>query len=169
MTEIWKPVVGAEGSYEVSNFGQVRSVTRYVRLVAHGIETRRLSPGKVLRPGPSRSGHLSVAIGKGNSRLVHQLVMEAFVGPRPKWADVAHNDGNPVNNHIDNLRYATRTSNNQDVVYHGRRQITVEQVKIIREVAPTLPYGGKKQLAILLGAHQCTISDVLAGRRHAHV
>lgn len=109
--EIWKPVVGHEGAYEVSNRGNVRSVTRYVRLVAHGIETRRLAPGKALRPGRHSSGHVSVSIGKGNSRVVHQLVLEAFAGPRPAGCEALHLNHIPADNRAENLRWGTRSEN----------------------------------------------------------
>jgi hypothetical protein len=111
MTEIWKDVVGFEGSYQVSNLGRVRSLDHRVRLVCHGVETTRLSPGRILKPGRVRSGHVSVAIGKGNSRLVHQLVLEAFVGPRPKGMESLHLNHNPEDNRLANLQYGTRGEN----------------------------------------------------------
>lgn len=82
--EIWKAIPGYEGKYEVSDLGRVRSLTRRVRVVPHGIETTRIVQGRILRPGKVKDGHVTVAVGKGNSRPVHQLVLEAFVGPRPE-------------------------------------------------------------------------------------
>jgi hypothetical protein len=167
--ENWKAVAGFEGRYEVSDQGRVRSLDHRVRLVAHGVETSRRSPGKILRPGPRKSGHLTVAIGKGNSRGVHQLVMEAFVGPCPDGMEIAHNDGDPTNNWIGNLRYDTKSNNNRDRIHHGATQLSPADVDRIRREAPGALYGGKKRLADELGVNACTISDVLAGRRHAHV
>jgi len=120
--EEWRPVVGYEGAYEVSDQGRVRSLERRVRLVTRqaGEPTRLVSP-RVLRPGPMASGHLSVAIGKGNSRLVHQLVLEAFVGPRPIGWDSLHLDHNPANNALSNLRYGTRSENLRMDYAAGRR------------------------------------------------
>lgn len=109
--ENWKAVPGFEGRYEVSDLGNVRSVDHYVRLVAHGIETKRFSPGRVLRPGTTKSGHVSVAIGRGNSRLVHQLVLEAFVGPRPDGYETLHMNHIPSDNRLANLKYGTRSEN----------------------------------------------------------
>ena len=167
--ELWKDIPGYEGRYQASDQGRVRSVERRVRLVAHGVETTRLARGKVLRPAPSSSGHLLVVLGRGNTQSVHAAVALAFIGPRPEKTDVAHKDGDPTNNAPKNLRYATRSENNQDKVLHGRTTLTVEQVRLVREVAPRLPHGGKKALAQELGTHPCTISDILAGRRHYHV
>lgn len=112
MEEIWKPVAGYEGAYEVSDRGRVRSLERRVRLVTRQAgETTRLVPERMLRPGPTRSGHLSVAIGKGNSRLVHQLVLEAFAGPRPEGHEVLHLNHDPADNRLVNLKYGTRSEN----------------------------------------------------------
>lgn len=110
--EIWKPVVGYEGAYEVSNMGRVRSIPHYVRLVVRsGTVCRRLSPGVLLKPGPLADRHVTVAIGRRNSRLVHQLVLEAFVGPRPEGCEVLHLNHVPDDNRLENLRYGTRSEN----------------------------------------------------------
>src|SRR4051812_4452753 len=83
--EIWKAVPGYEGRYEVSNLGRVKSLARYVRCGKGGGKGRRLTPQKILRPGTmNRFGHCSVMLGRdGGSRCVHDLVLTAFVGPRP--------------------------------------------------------------------------------------
>lgn len=169
MSETWKAIPGYEGRYEVSDAGRVRSLDHRVRVVCRGVETTRMSPGKMLKPGPSGGcGHLSVALGKGNSILVHILVMLAFVGPRPEGADVAHGDGDPANNHLSNLRYATRTSNNQDMVYHGRRRLSVDQVRRVRAVARSY-HGAGRDLALEMGVSEATISAVYVRRSYGHV
>ena len=168
--EKWLPVVGAEGRYEVSDAGRVRSLDSRVRLVAHGTETTRLARGQLLRPGRTGPfGHVSVAIGRGNSRLVHHLVAEAFIGPRPPGLDVAHADGDGGNNRLSNLRYATRSENNRDLARRGDARLTPADVARIRREAPALPFGGKKRLALALGVSPCVVSSVLAGRSYAHV
>ncbi len=70
--ETWKDIPGYEGRYQVSDEGRVRSIDRPVRVVCHGVEAVRIAKGKMLRPGPSKSGHVTVALGRGNSRPVHQ-------------------------------------------------------------------------------------------------
>lgn len=103
--------MGFEGRYEVSDQGRVRSVLHRVRIVARGTESTRQVPARVLKPGRQGGGHYSVAIGKANSRLVHHLVMEAFVGPRPQDMEVLHIDHNKAHNALCNLRYGTRNEN----------------------------------------------------------
>ena len=102
--EIWMPVPGFD-KYEVSNLGRVKSHSR--------------GAPRILRPGPTNYGHLSVVLGRGNTRMVHALVLTAFVGPRPPGADCRHLDGDPTNNHLANLRWGSRTENILDAVAHG--------------------------------------------------
>lgn len=170
MPEHWKDVPGFEGRYQVSDEGRVRSVDHRVRLVAHGRETTRLVKGRVLRPGAQKkTGHLTVAIGKGNSRQVHELVMTAFEGPRPEGTEIAHNDGDPTHNAWQNLRYATRTSNSQDKVHHGKTRLSPADVDRVRREAPGAPRGGKTALAKELGVSPSLISNLLCGKAYSHV
>lgn len=52
-------------------------------------------------------------------KYVHVLVLETFIGPRPKGMECCHNDGTPTNNRLENLRWDTQTNNNADKVRHG--------------------------------------------------
>lgn len=61
--------------------------------------------------------------------------MLAFAGPCPIGLEVCHNDSNPTNNRLDNLRYDTRRSNRIDMVIagnEGRQKLTVDDVRDIR-------------------------------------
>lgn len=101
--EIWKPVVGYEDFYEVSNFGRVKSLPR------------KWAKGGMLKPSPVGHGYLRVCLCKNGKRervKVHQLVMEAFVGRCPAGYEVDHIDWNPSNNRLDNLRYLPAEENN---------------------------------------------------------
>lgn len=124
--EEWRDVPGFEGRYQVSDLGRVRSLPNRVRLVVHsGTVCTRLSPGRLLRPGRTKSGHVTVAIGKGNSRLVHQLVLEAFVGPCPEGHEVLHGNHTPADNRLLNLRYGTRGENIKMDYEAGKRPTPV--------------------------------------------
>jgi hypothetical protein len=70
-------------------------------------------------------GHLQVKLYRGGSgnhvqKLVHRLVLEAFVGPCPPGMEGCHNDGNPANNCLSNLRWDTPVGNWEDRKRHGR-------------------------------------------------
>lgn len=113
--EIWRPVVGYEGHYEVSNRGRVRSLDRYLeRKGRHGGRHTYLQRGCVLQPQLINSGYLAVHLHLNGTRsiaLVHRLVAEAFHGPaRGREAD--HRDYDRLNNAADNLRWLTPAQNN---------------------------------------------------------
>lgn len=120
-TEQWRPVAGYEDSYEVSHIGRVRSVGRW-RNTRRG-ESNRWQPGKLLKQEKrSKYGHRRVTLYNNRNpvrRAVHQLVLEAFVGPRPDGLWVLHRDGNPSNNHVRNLYFGTPSENQYDRVRHG--------------------------------------------------
>lgn len=123
---IWKPIPEWEGAYEVSDGGEVRSVDRIV--VARHPALDRPHPrrfrGRVLRPGILQSGYKMVNLtGPGRKReyrYVHDLVLLAFVGPKPAGLEVCHGDGTRINNHLANLRYDTRSANQQDRWRHAK-------------------------------------------------
>lgn len=78
--------------------------------------------GRWLRPATDKRGYLRVSLqldGRTYSRTVHALVAEAFLGARPPGAQVCHNDGNPANNVLANLRYDTPAGNAADRKLHG--------------------------------------------------
>lgn len=107
--ELWAPVVGAEGRYEVSDRGRVRSLLgRAPRL---------------LTLKPNSNGYLTVNIYSGSRprrrRSVHQLVAEAFIGPHPPDTDVRHLNGVKTDCRAANLAYGTRSQNMLDAVQHG--------------------------------------------------
>ncbi|QOH59937.1 hypothetical protein C6Y44_27920 (plasmid) [Rhodococcus rhodochrous] len=117
--EVWVPVKGYEGHYEVSTHGRVKSLTRTLPHAHSGTKTY---PETILSPAVAKKGHLQVGLnldGKRRTVLVHHLVAEAFLGERPEGLQVRHLDGNPANNHVTNLLWGTGGENNRDAVRHG--------------------------------------------------
>ena len=105
--EVWRPVVGAEGRYEVSSLGRVRSLLRKVP--------------QVLKPTVGTHGYMTLYIyadGKRRLRSVHQLVAEAFIGPRPDGVDVRHLNGVKSDCRAVNLAFGSRSQNMLDAVEH---------------------------------------------------
>lgn len=171
MQEEWRDIPGHEGSYQVSDLGRVRSLSRRVRMVARGTEATRIVPGRILRPGRMASGHVSVAVGNGNSRLVHALVLEAFVGVKPDGAECRHLNGEPSDNRLSNLAWGTRSDNLRDDKWHGKRRkvwrLTPSDVLQIKE---NLRSGVMAStVARQYGVSQSTICDIKKGRTHIDV
>lgn len=162
--EIWKDIPGFEKRYQASTLGRIRSVDRIITVCGKaGLFARRV-PGRILKPGPSATGHLTVCLKRYQSSSVHALVLLTFLGPRPLNADIRHLDGNPQNNRLDNLCYGTRTENILDVYSIGKpwRKLTTEQVHEIRQ---KLKKGGvQRQIAKEYGVQEGCISAIKHGR-----
>lgn len=71
---------------------------------------------KFLRPGIGSHGYLKLNLAMGKTKLLHAVVAEAFLGPRPAGLDVCHRDDNRLNPRLENLEYGTRAKNIQDTV-----------------------------------------------------
>lgn len=118
--ETWAPIAGWSGKYEVSDQGRVRSLTRQiVQLARSGKPYAKTLVGRLLAPGVASNGYPTVALGRGNTRTVHSLVAEAFIGPCPAGKEVRHLDGNRLNPRLANLAHGTRSENILDAVAHG--------------------------------------------------
>lgn len=172
--EEWRPIKQAPG-YEVSNMGRVRSVPRAVKTsngrVCH-------YAGTTLRAAAStKLGHQKVFVGSKERRracFVHALVLDAFVGPCPRGRERAHGDGNPRNNRLGNLRYATPKANSADKLLHGTHlararhpaaRLTegdIRQIKRLRRRGCT-----QHEVANLMGVCRTTISAIDTGRSWA--
>lgn len=98
--EIWKPVVGYEGLYEVSNLGRVKSLGK-----GKTWKTERIKKAKI-----GSNGYNSLTLwknGKENGFLVHRLVAEAFIPNPNNLPQVNHKDENKQNNCAENLEWCT--------------------------------------------------------------
>ena len=167
MTEIWKPIPGYEGLYEVSDQGRVRSLDALIE--CYGPVKGRytsLRKGKLLRPGRMPSGHVSVAIGRRNSLCVHTLVLLAFVGPAPKGYECRHLNGNPSDNRLENLCWGTRSENIKDKTLHGLSKLKPQDVLSIKSALQNNYRGLQAELARQFNVKQCTINDIKKGRTH---
>lgn len=112
---IWKDIRGFEGSYQVSNYGQLRSLDRYVTYEREGKLITSLFKGKVLRPKYDKDGYESyrLSLGKDISKHVrgHRMVAECFIPNELNLDVVDHKDAGVVNNFVWNLQWMTSTQN----------------------------------------------------------
>ena len=108
---------------------------------------------------------------------LHILLTDAHIGPRPGGMETRHLDGNPMNNHISNLRYGTRKENAQDRIRHGTQargeqqflsKLTEDNVREIRKKYVPRNYT-RKMLAKEYGVSVNSISMVIDGQRWTHV
>lgn len=111
--EQWKDIKGYEGLYQVSNFGRVRSLDRYVNC---GIRNNNkvLKKGKIIKQSISNN-YLRVGLCNGKaqkSKLVHRLVAKAFIPNPNNYLCINHKDENKLNNCWNNLEWCTNKYNN---------------------------------------------------------
>lgn len=122
MSEVWKDVVGFEGAYQVSDLGRVRSLTRTI-VGSKPCQASRTIKGRLLKLNASSSvGYLMADLtapgGVRQNSCVHDLVLRAFVGPRPEGMEGCHGDGNRRNPRLNNLRWDTHKANGADMSRH---------------------------------------------------
>ena len=107
MDEEWKPVIGYEDYYEVSNLGRVRSKRNKTRITD--------KESKVMKQKFDNRGYLRVNLHSENNKksyLVSRMVAEAFIPNPNNYKIVGHKDDNKINNTIDNLYWTTVKENN---------------------------------------------------------
>lgn len=177
--EHWRPVVGWEDLYEVSDQGRVRSLDRWI---AHQGGSR-FHAGRVLKPAPHNAGYPKVNLcpGKDDERArerecayVHRLVLEAFEGPRPPGMEACHGPGGPADNRWpgSGLHWGTPEENGLDKVRDGTivRGDHVPSSKLtesaVREIREALARGEmQKVIAARYGVWDSEISRINTGRR----
>lgn len=159
--EVWKDVVGYEGTYMVSNLGRVRGMY-----------------GKILRPLVRQHGYLSVFLyGKGdNARKykqfsIHRLVAEAFIENPNGYAEVNHLDEDKTNNRADNLEWCDRKYNTNygttqkrraDKIRNGPRSKPIDQLDLRGNYIATYP--SMAEIKRTLGYEQSAICFAAQGK-----
>jgi hypothetical protein len=145
--------------YEVSNYGRVRSKKN----------------NKILNPFIAHRGHLRISLyvnGKQGKFFVHRLVAMAFI-PNPYNKEfVNHKDGNPANNHVDNLEWATRQENedhafatglkNSTGINNGRAKLDQDKIRLIKSLSESGV--SRKSLSIQFGVGVSNIQRILTNQ-----
>lgn len=156
MLETWKAVVNYEGIYEVSDQGRVRSLDR-LSFCGRKLKGKILS--NKIRLGRGYVG-IRLSYGVPETRYVHQLVTAAFFGPCPDKKEVCHGPKGILDNSITNLRYGTRSENQQDRVRDG----TSRSIPIVR--SDGVEFDSATQAAIITGCNRSDITACCKGRRY---
>ena len=136
--EIWKPVVGYEGIYIVSNFGGVKRLPYRRRMYHHGKEIFYNRKEWILKQVNTGVGYLQVGLsknGKSKCHHTHRLVAKAFIQNLKNKPQVNHKDGDKTNNKLENLEWCTPSENG----LHAYRELglTAWSKGIFGENAPT--------------------------------
>lgn len=170
--EIWKPIPGHPG-YEASHYGRIRSnkngKTVILKQIVHiGSKNGRIRYLRVT---------LYDGMGGRKNMRVNRAVALAFIGPPPTPKHVAaHEDGNPMNNWLLNLKWATHQQNEDDKLIHGTRPrgVKVKQAKLnpasVRKIRRMYAAGKPAiELAKHFGVDRSTIYAVINGKSWSHI
>ena len=159
--EYWKPVLGYEGLYEVSNWGRVKSMNY-----------NHSGKEKILKPCTYNHGYLYVNLcknGKVKKFLVHRLVAEAFIPNPNNLPQVNHKDECKTNNNVENLEWCSAKHNanfgtrNERVAKKCSKPVVQYTLdgKFVREWKSIAECGRN-------GFHQGHISDCCRGKLKTH-
>ena len=152
MVEIWKPVIGFEELYEVSNLGNVKSLPR------------KRCKGKVLIPHINKGYEYVHLCTNGNTSYVkvHRIVAMAFLQSIPNKTHVNHIDGNKLNNSVYNLEIVSQSSNikhSLQILRHGRIKLFDSDKD---SIANLLSKNVKiSRIAELYGVHKSTMGKFI--------
>jgi hypothetical protein len=165
MEEIWKEIIGTNGSYSVSNKGRIRTNEYYVKN-RYG---ERVVSGRIKKLNNHNQGYLIVSFFRfGKTKLVHRIVATHFI-PNPNNLEfVNHKNGDKKDNQVENLEWCTRQQNEDHAFSTGLKnssesantmsKLNESQVLEIRANNGVL---SKKELSDKYGVHIATINRVL--------
>lgn len=136
--EIWKPIKNYEGIYEVSNFGNIKSLSRKVKV---GIKNNDFATRKekILSQTSRKDGYKRASLSKNKktkSYYVHRLVAEAFVDNLNKDKYINHKDENKSNNNANNLEWCSFEYN----INYGTRNKRASKNLIGKNSKPVCQY-----------------------------
>lgn len=171
--EIWRPIAGYEGLYEISSHGRVKSLSRRD---ARGALRRE----KFLKPGTTTDGYKQVSLnldGKARPFLVHRLVASAFLDNPDALPIVNHKNGARTDNRADNLEWCTQLHNVRHSiehlgrkpprVYRGAEHGSSKAVQAVSSTGERLEFGNAREAAEHFSLDPSVVSRCCTGKRES--
>ena len=181
--EVFTDIRDYEGYYQVSNYGNVRSLDRVIKEKTGKTQTLK---GRILKQRINPGGYHYIELGKNGTKAtfaVHQLVAQAFIPNPDSKPTVNHIDGNKLNNSVANLEWSTYSENLKHAYKTGlrrtvkfsevgsknyKRKLKPEQVIEIKRLlaAGSLTH---KEIATKFSVARSTVTEIKSGRRWKHL
>jgi len=136
---------------------------------------RELKPGILKSKDAKNYARKAVYLGRNRFRYVHHLVLEAFVGKRPKGYEACHKNGDPLDNNVDNLYWGSPSENDADQRRHGRKKGELHHAatlnnELVLEIRRRVSQGETHQsIANSLGIKRRNVGRVADRTRWKHV
>ena len=169
--EKWKPIPGYEGFYSASSLGRIRTDDHTV-IRSNGVPCHVSAKIRKQRLNAQR-GYMQCDLKRPESRFhtfnVHNLIMLAFVGPKPNGCDVCHLNGDRADNRLLNLRYDSRAANMADKWMHGTQPfgerhamsvLTEDDVREMRRLNSSRQYT-QSEIGRMFGVRRETVNGVV--------
>lgn len=147
--EVWKPVAGYEGIYEVSNMGCLRN-----------------AKGERLSVFPNQSGYYRVNLcnhGRRKAKFIHRIVAEAFLDNPFNYSQINHKDENKWNNSADNLEWCNAEYNTN----YGSRNKRVAEIMRTRNTRAVVAVEEKTNEAVIFPS--ITLACGLIGKCKSYI
>lgn len=177
--EIWKPIVGYEGIYAVSNLGRVASFERYV--IGTGMKCMRYNAPRLMSPRKSKTyngGYYTVSLklnGLTKNEYVHRLVALHFVTQDdPNKKEVDHINCNTLDNRATNLRFVSHSENlrNPNTVKKQseshKGNTNAPRKAVVRIIGDSVKYYDSMSSANKDGYHHAAIHRCCNGLQNEH-
>jgi hypothetical protein len=175
LVEIWKPVMGYEGLYEVSNLGRVRSLERIVQCGKGNIRVDRET---IKTATPNRQGYLRINLynhSKYQTRTIHRLVAEAFIPNPENKPQVDHINTDKTDNRVENLRWVDKQENQLNEITRNKMSVSRTGGKSTRHSNPAKlqfskdntfirKWDNAREASTVVGCSRQVINDCCAGR-----
>jgi hypothetical protein len=167
-TEIWKPILGFEGLYEISNMGRVYSIPRTVK---RSNDTICSVAGKYKSVFMGNAGYYMVTLYKDgirNCNTLHYFMAITFIGEQQNDDQVNHKDGNKTNNSPDNLEWVSASDN---IIHSYNSKLSKKAHSVTKELLLQIiesRYAGKSftEIADLYNLNWHYVQKIFMGKRH---
>lgn len=169
--EIWKPINGYEGRYEVSNYGNIKAL-RKEHIWGRGGSSKRVFEERVLRPSFNTSGYLRICLrDKHTNQMsieIHKIVAAHFVENIGNKPQINHINGIKIDNSAKNLEWCTAKENINHAHINGLAFIKKggnhHWSKLVLNTQTGIFYESIGEAAYSIGMKLHTLAQKLRGR-----